>query len=76
MLSMGSMNTRRLCRLTHRVGVFGSHAGSLDDQLLVPQLHPVEPGDRLLQGTTPAGETRHDGEEEKEKIAALPGRWH
>lgn len=59
--------------VTHRVAVFGSHAGALHDQLLVAQLHPVEPGDRLLQEATPAGETRYDRQQDKRRSAALGG---
>lgn len=43
----------------HRVGGFSPHAGPLDDQLFITQLHPVESRYRLMGKTLRSEQTGH-----------------
>jgi hypothetical protein len=44
-LFLAIQNAQANC--AYRIGVFGSHTGSLDDELFVTQLHAIEPSHRL-----------------------------
>lgn len=66
-------------RPTHRIGVFSSHTRSLDYQLFVTQLHPIEPSNCLTKKKkiTSLTATRQTTQAtiSKQRNTLIPDQW-